>query len=60
MAEFATNNNNYAPTKLFLFFPSRNLHICISFDVVNLSDTVTCKQINKKKTIDFSKTMQLI
>ena len=32
----------------------------MSFDVVNLLDTTTREQINKKKTIDISQAMQLI
>ena len=57
MAEFAANNNNSASTKLFLFFASKGLHLCMSFDVVDFSDTTTCEQINKKKAIDISESM---
>ena len=57
MAEFAVNNNNFLSTRLSPFFASRGLHPRMSFDVVDLSDTTTCKRINKKKAIDFSEAM---
>ncbi len=60
MAEFAANNNVSLSTKLFLFFTSRGLHLRMSFDVVDLSDTTTRERINKKKAIDISETMQSI
>ncbi len=60
IAEFATNNNVSLSTKLFLFFTSRGLHLCMSFDIIDLSDTTTCKQINNKKAINIFETMQSI
>ena len=60
MAEFAANNNNFLLTRLSLFFALRGLHPCISFDVVDLSDTTTRERINKKKAMDISKAMQSI
>ena len=60
MAEFAANNNNSAAIRLSLFFALRNLYLCMSFDIINLLDTTTCEQINKKKAIDISKSMQSI
>ena len=60
MAEFAANNNNFASTKLSLFFTSRGLHLHISFDIIDFSDITTCKRINKKKAINISESMQSI
>ena len=60
IAKFAANNNNFSSTRLSLFFASRGLHPRISFDVVDLSDTITRKRINKKKAIDIFEAMQLI
>ena len=60
MAEFAANNNNSSSTRLSPFFASRGLHPCMSFDVIDLSDTTTRERINKKKTIDISEAMQSI
>ena len=48
MVEFAANNNDSASTKLSPFFASRGLHLRMSFDVVDLSDTTTRERINKK------------
>ena len=60
MAKFVINNNDFLLTRLFLFFASRDLHSYMSFDVVNFSDNTTCKQINKKKTIDIFEAIQSI
>ena len=60
MAEFAANNNNSLSTKLSPFFTSRDLHPRMSFDIIDLSDTPTREQINKKKAIDISEAMQSI
>ena len=60
MAEFTANNNNFLLTRLSPFFASRGLHPCMNFDIINLSDTTTCEQINKKKAIDIFETMQSI
>ena len=60
MAEFAANNNNFTSIKLSPFFASKSLHLQISFDVVDFLDITTHEQINKKKTIDISESMQLI
>ena len=60
MTEFAANNNNFTFTKLFLFFALRVLHLHMSFDVTNLSDITMNEQINKKKAIDISESMQSI
>ena len=57
MAEFMTNNNNSSFIKLFPFFALKGLYLYISFDVINLLDITTREQINKKKTINISKTM---
>ena len=57
MIEFATNNNNFAFTGLSPFFALRGLHLQISFDIINLLDTITHEQINKKKAIDISEFM---
>ena len=47
MAEFAANNNESASTKLFPFFVSKSLHLRMSFDIIDLSDINTHKQIHK-------------
>ena len=60
MAEFAVNNNDFLSTKLSLFFASRGLHPWMNFDIVHFLNIITHKQINKKKAIDISKTMQSI
>ena len=60
MAEFAANNNNSLSTKLSPFFASRGLHLRMSFDVVDFSDTTTRERMNKKKAIDISEAMQSI
>ena len=60
MAEFAANNNNSTSTRLSPFFASRGLHLRMSFDVVDLSDTTTRERINKKKAINISESMQSI
>ena len=54
------NNNDYAFTKLFLFFTSKDFNPRMSFDVFNISDTTTCKQMIKKKAIDIFEAMQTI
>ena len=47
MAKFATNNNKSLSTKLFLFFTTNGFYPRMSFDIVDLSNTSTCKQIFK-------------
>ena len=49
IAECATNNNDSLSIRLSPFFASKNFHLRMSFDVIDLSDITTCKQINKKK-----------
>ena len=60
MIKFVVNNNDFVSTRLSLFFALRGLHLRISFDVISFSDTTTRKQINIKKTIDISESMQSI
>ena len=60
MAKFAANNNDSNSTRLSPFFASRGLHLRMSFDVVDLSDTTTRGRINKKKAIDISESIQSI
>ena len=57
MAEFAANNNISASTKLFLFFTIKGLYLHISFDIIEISDTNTCKQILQQKALDISRNM---
>ena len=45
---------------LFLFFASRGLYPCMSFNVIDLLDIITCKSINKKKIIDIFEIIQSI
>lgn len=47
MTEFEANNNNSAFIRLSPFFTSRGLYPCMSFDIVNLSDSITRKQLNQ-------------
>ena len=58
MIEFAVNNNNFLSAKLSLFFASKSLYLCISFDIVDFSNITTHKYINKSKTIDISEAIQ--
>lgn len=60
MAEFTANNNESVSTRLFTFFTSKGLYQYMSFDVINLSDTTIRGQINKKKAINISETIQSI
>lgn len=59
MAEFAAKNNNSASIKFFSFFASTGLYLYMSFNVFDLLNTIIFKRINKKKTIDIFKTIQL-
>lgn len=54
IAEFMANNNKSSFTKWSRFFASRNLHLSMSLDVVDLSDSTLCECIIKKKAIDIS------
>lgn len=58
MAKFAANNNELASIKLFPFFASKDLHSCISFDIVDLSNANTCKRIHKQKALDIFGNME--
>ncbi len=58
IAEFAANNNISASTKLSLLFTTKNLHPRIRFDIVELSNTSTCKWIFQQKTLHISENMQ--
>lgn len=60
MVEYMANNNDSLSTRLSLFFVSENLYPCISFDVVNFSDIITRKRINKNKAIDIFEAIKLI
>ena len=60
MAGFVANNNESASTKLSLFLASRGLYLHMSFDIVDLLDTITRERINKNKAIDISEAMWLI
>ena len=55
IAKFMANNNNFASNRLSLFFASRGLYLRMSFDVINLLNTITHERINKKKAIHISK-----
>ena len=54
------NNNDFLLTRLSVFFTSRVLYLCISFNIVDFLNTITHEQINKKKSIDIFKAMQLV
>ncbi len=49
MVEFTTNNNKFTSTKSSPFFTSKDIYLCINFDIINFLDIITDKQINKKK-----------
>lgn len=55
MAKFVTNNIKFVFTKLSLFLIWKNLDLRINFDIINLSDIVTHKQINKRKAMNILK-----
>ena len=55
MAEIAANNNDFVSIKLYPFFPSKGLNLYISFNVINFSNIIIQKRINKKKAINISK-----
>lgn len=55
MTVFVAYNNNFVFTGLFLFFISKDLYLRMSFDIIDLSDIIFYKKINKKKAIDISK-----
>ena len=57
MAEFITNNNKLASTKLSQFFASQDLHSRISFDIVDLSNSSTCCQKVKRKSHQMNRIM---
>lgn len=59
MAEFAANNNELAFTKLILFFASKSLHLCMSFDIVDLFNANICKRIHKQKAFNIFKYMKI-
>ncbi len=59
MAKFAANNNELASIKLFPFFASKDLHSCINFDIVDLSNANTCKRIHKQKALDIFGNMEI-
>ena len=40
MAKFVINNNNFSSIKLFLLFTLKNLYLYMSFNIVNLLDTI--------------------
>lgn len=52
MAKFIANNNNFVSTRLFQFFISIGLYLCMNFNIINFSDTTACEQINIIKAID--------
>lgn len=58
MAKFIANNNKSASTKLFLFITTQNLYLYLSFNIIELSNTSTCKQLPKQNALDISGIMQ--
>lgn len=49
MTGFATNNNDFLSIKFSPFFILRGLYPHMSFYIIDISDTITCKRINIKK-----------
>lgn len=60
MAEFMTNHNKSVFIKLSLFFLLKSLYLRLSFDIIDFSNTIFYKQINKIKIINILKVMQSI
>lgn len=58
ISEFAANNNELASIKLSLFFVFKNLYSSMSFDIINLSNTNTYKQIYRQKDLDISRNIK--
>lgn len=58
MAKLAANINKFVFPKLFLFFISKDLNLHMSFEVVNFSNTITCKKNNKRNALDILKTIK--
>lgn len=58
MVEFVANNNISACTKLSLFCATKGLHLRMSFDIVELSNTSIQKRIFQQKTLDMSGNIQ--
>ena len=58
IAEFATNNNESASTKLSPFFATKGLHPRISFDIVDLSNAGTYERILKQRPLNISRNME--
>lgn len=46
-------------TTLSMFFASKNLYICMSFDIIDFLDITICEKINKKQIINIFKATQL-
>lgn len=45
---------------MIFFFALQNLYLCISFNIIDISDTTTFKLIHKNKTINIFENMQII
>lgn len=58
MTEFAANNNELTSTKLSLFFATKGLHLCMSFNIVELSNANSRKRTFKQKALDISGIMK--
>lgn len=54
MPKLFANNNELASTKLFMFLAIKDLHLCMSFDIVDVCNPNTGKQILKQKAFDIS------
>lgn len=57
IVKFATNHNNCTSIRFSPFFALKNLYLCISLDIIDFSDIIIYKWINKKKTMDIYKSM---
>ena len=58
ITEFAANNNESAFTKLSLFFTIKDLHLCMSFKLVELSNASSHERTFKQKALDISGIMK--
>ena len=45
---------------LLHFFTTKNLYLCISFDIIEISNTNTHEQIFKENALDISGKLQII
>ena len=60
MTKFAINECHSITTEIFFFLITKNFNLRISFDIVNLSTTITQERILKRKAVDIFDEMKNI